>query len=212
MKALILILLIASFVLPAQAQTPASIPDDGSVANPVDSAQAGTAADAAPAPPQAHPVATVYSDAYQTRLKIHKYASFITLPLFAAEIGLGESLYNNPNERGAVSAFHGAVAAGIVGLFGVNTVTGAWNMFGEEGRQDTNNRKLKLVHGILMMAADAGFVATIPLAPHQNRTPTVGGPTIVVDVNQNRALHRDVAFGSIGVGPIGYLIMLFGHH
>ena len=51
--------------------------------------------------PQVHPVATTYSDAYQTRLKIHKYASYVTLPLFAAEVALGESLYKNPTQTGA---------------------------------------------------------------------------------------------------------------
>jgi hypothetical protein len=210
-KALTVVLILALFVIPAQAQSPSSTVDDRSAANIADPAQPDQAADPAPAP-QAHPVATVYSDAYQTRLKIHKYASFATLPLFATEIGLGQSLYNNPNERGAVSAFHGAVAVGIVGLFAVNTVTGAWNLWGQEGKQDADNRKLKVVHGVLMMAAGGGFVATVALAPKNNRTPVPGGPITVVDVNHNRAAHRDVALASIGVGTVGYLIMLFGHH
>jgi hypothetical protein len=198
-KALTIVLTILLFAMAAQAQTTAAASDDS------------TTADPAPAP-QTHPVATVYSDAYQMRLKIHKYASYATLPLFAAAIGLGQSLYNNPNERGAVSTFHGIAAGGIVGLFGVNTVTGAWNLWGQEGRQDTTNRNLKMAHGILMIAADAGFVATIALAPHQNRTDVSPFPTTVIDVNHNRAAHRDVAFASVGVGTIGYLIMLFGHH
>src|SRR5262245_60693951 len=67
--------------------------------------------------PQAHPAAIPYSDAYQTRLKIHKYASYATLPLFATQLALGQSLYNNPNEGGAKKGLHGAVGAGIVGLF-----------------------------------------------------------------------------------------------
>jgi len=40
-----------------------------------------------------HAAAVEHSDAYQTRAKIHKYASFATLPLFAAEVALGQSLY-----------------------------------------------------------------------------------------------------------------------
>jgi len=36
-----------------------------------------------------HAVAIQPSDAYLTRAKIHKYASFATLPLFAAELALG---------------------------------------------------------------------------------------------------------------------------
>src|SRR5215471_4573871 len=42
----------------------------------------------APQQPTAHPVATTYSEAYEVRLKIHKYASYATLPLFATETAL----------------------------------------------------------------------------------------------------------------------------
>src|SRR5882724_8922795 len=69
-----------------------------------------------------HAAAIEHSDAYQTRAKIHKYASFATLPLFAAELALGQSLNgSNDGKKGA----HALVGAGIVGLCGVNTVTGA---------------------------------------------------------------------------------------
>jgi hypothetical protein len=153
--------------------------------------------------PQAHPGAITYSEAYQTRLKIHKYASFATLPLFAAEVALGESLYNNPGETGSKKGLHAVVGTGIVGLFGVNTVTGAWNMW--EGRHDPNGRKLKLAHGILMMVADAGFAATVFTAPSTHHG--------VVDVIQtNRVAHRDIALGSVAVATVGYLMMLFGGH
>src|SRR5215475_9690514 len=55
--------------------------------------------------PAAHPAATTYSDAYERRLKIHKYASYATLPLFATELALGESLYSNP-DTGARKGAH----------------------------------------------------------------------------------------------------------
>src|SRR3954468_7647355 len=45
------------------------------------------------------PKAIEYSDAYETRAKIHKYASYATLPLFATEVALGQSIYNDPNAR-----------------------------------------------------------------------------------------------------------------
>ncbi len=63
---------------------------------------------------------------------------------------------------------HAAVGIGIVSLFGVNTVTGAWNMWGEEGRQEKDARTLRLVHGLLMMAANAGFVATAATGPNSD--------------------------------------------
>src|ERR1019366_1367116 len=74
-----------------------------------------------------HAAAVEHSDAYLTRKKIHKYASFATLPLFATEFALGQSLYNTPANLGSKRVAHGIVGAGIVGLFAVNTVTGAWN-------------------------------------------------------------------------------------
>src|SRR5581483_8228130 len=48
-------------------------------------------------PQGARPVAIEYSDAHETRAKIHKYASWATLPVMATEIVLGEKLYNDPN-------------------------------------------------------------------------------------------------------------------
>jgi hypothetical protein len=148
-----------------------------------------------------HAAAVEHSDAYQTRAKIHKYASYATLPLFAAEVALGQSL--DGSNDGKKSA-HAVVGAGIGGLFGVNTVTGAWNLFGE-GRRDTEGRTLRLVHGLLMMAADVGFLATTVSAPSTGRN---GALTFEAD----KTTHRNLAIASVSVGTVGYLIMLFGNH
>jgi hypothetical protein len=148
----------------------------------------------------ARPVAVEYSDAYLMRAKIHKFASFATLPLFAAEVALGQSL--DGSNDGKKSA-HAVVGAGIVSLFAVNTVTGAWNLFGE-GRQDKEGRTLRLVHGLLMMAADVGFLATTASAPSNGRN---GAPTF----EANRTTHRNLAIASVSVGTAGYLLMLFGN-
>jgi hypothetical protein len=147
-----------------------------------------------------HPAAVEHSNAYQMRAKIHKYASFATLPLFAAEVALGQSLDgSNDSKKGA----HAVVGAGIVGLFAVNTITGAWNMFGE-GRQDREGRTLRLVHGLLMMAADVGFLATTASAPSTGQN---GALTFEADKNT----HRNLAIASVSVGTVGYLMMLFGN-
>jgi hypothetical protein len=155
-------------------------------------------------PQPLHAAAIEHSDAYQTRAKIHKYASFATLPLFAAEVALGESLYNTPAGTRVNVGAHAAVGAGIVGLFGLNTVTGAWNLFGE-GWQDKDGRTLRVVHGLLMMAADVGFLATEATGPKSGGQ---GALTFETD----KATHRNIAFTSIGVATAGYLIMLFGNH
>jgi len=152
-----------------------------------------------------HAAALQHSEAYETRAKIHKYASYATLPLFAGELALGQSLFNSSTTGGGNKGLHSAVGAGIIGLFGVNTVTGAWNMFGE-GWQEQPGRTLRLVHGLLMMAADAGFVATWALAPHGDKFGTSS------TFDHDKRIHRDTAVASIGVGTAGYLVMLLANH
>ena len=145
------------------------------------------------------PVAIEYSDAHETRAKIHKYASWATLPLMATEFALGEKLYNDTNsETDSLRGLHGAVGAGLITLFGVNSVTGVWNLL--ESNQAPGHKK-RLVHGLMMLAAEGGFVAAAATAPGHSRNPLVA-------INTNKATHRDIAFVSIGVGTAGYLLML----
>jgi hypothetical protein len=154
----------------------------------------------APAP---RPVAFEYSDGYSTRLKIHKWASFATLPLFATQVVLGQKLYNG-DASDSVRSAHTAVAVGTGVLFGVNTVTGVWNMV--EGRKDPNRKTKVKVHGILMLLADAGFAATGFLAPeteYENGFESTSGVS--------RSTHRAIALSSMGVATIAYLVMLLGH-
>lgn len=154
------------------------------------------------------PPATVidYSDAYRTRAKIHKIASFTTLPLFAAEAVVGQKLYNarmNFEDTSTLKTTHLALATGIGGLFGVNTVTGVWNLV--ESRHDPNHRTIKWVHGLLMLGADAGFLATAATGPGDHER-FFGGDS------NGASTHRAMAFTSISAATAGYLIMLFGSH
>jgi hypothetical protein len=157
------------------------------------------------APVQPRPMAFEYSDGYRTRLKIHKYASFATLPLFVAQYAVGQKLYNGNASDGTRSA-HTALAAGTAVLFGVNTVTGVWNL--TESRKDPSHRTKRTVHGILMLVADAGFVATGMLAPESEGGGEGGEGG---EGGGNRSTHRSVALASMGVATVAYLIMLFGH-
>jgi hypothetical protein len=151
--------------------------------------------------------AFVYSDAYHTRAKIHRYASFATLPLFAAEGFVGQSLYTNPTQ-GKKSA-HLAIATGIGTLFGVNAVTGVWNMI--DARKDPNGHTKRTIHGILMLAASGGFFATAATGPHSDLgEPGRDGGGGGDGGGGNRSLHRGIAFTSIGLATASYLIMLFG--
>jgi hypothetical protein len=146
-----------------------------------------------------HAAAVTHSDAYLMRAKIHRLASWATLPLFASQLALGAAIYDG--DSGWKKGAHGVVGAGIVGLFGLNTATGVWNLFGESWND--SGRGMRLVHGLLMMAADAGFVATSMSTPSEHR-----GLNFVAD----RDTHRNLAITSIGLGTAGYLIMLIGNH
>ena len=161
----------------------------------------------APAAGQSAPVhagAVTYSDGYLLRAKIHKYSSFATLPLFATEYALGQSIYNDPSGTETKKGLHVAVGTGIISLFGVNAVTGVWNML--EDRHNPQGHKLRLVHGILMLTANAGFLATAATGPHGE-----GRRFSASTSSSSRSLHRNLALGSMGVGTIGYSLMLFGH-
>ena len=141
------------------------------------------------------PRAVVYSDAYGTRLTIHRYASYATLPVFAAEYVLGNKLVH-ARDRGqprpdGVRTAHAAVAVGLGALFAVNTVTGAWNWW--DARHDPNGRARRTVHSVLMLAADAGFAAAGALADNA-RTP-------------HSYKHRNVSLASMGVAIGGGAMM-----
>ena len=145
------------------------------------------------------PKAVTYSNGYATRAKIHKYASIATLPLFVAEAVVGQKLLDErDSESGSLRSMHSGLAAGMGVLFGVNTVTGVWNMW--EDRKNPSGHKKKMIHSILMLAADAGFVATAALAP--------GGDDDESGSSNRASTHQAVAYGSMGVATIGYVYML----
>src|SRR5690242_10448537 len=185
MRLLTLTFLACCFSFPVFAQDDTATPD--SPVSIVENTNQGPTS-AGQQQPASHPTATTYSSGYEVRAKIHKYASFATLPLFATELALGQSLYNDPG--GGKKTAHAIVGAGIGSLFAVNSVTGVWNLL--EGSKDPVGRKRRLTHGILMLAADAGFFATFLNAPGSHE----------LDFNQfndSRSTHRTVAITSIGL-------------
>lgn len=144
--------------------------------------------------------AVEHSDGYYTRLKIHRLASWLTVPLFAAQYLAGRELWNHPDSDGWARDAHGPLAASIAGLFAVNTVTGVWNLV--ESRKDPNGTR-RWVHGLLMIAADAGFVAVGATAPDDDfgENGGTGG-------SSRATTHRDLAIGSMSVALGSYLMML----
>jgi hypothetical protein len=160
-------------------------------------------------PATKRPMAFQYSDGYRTRAKIHRYASFAFLPIFITEGFVGQSLYNNPTE--SKKSAHLALATGMGTLFALNAVTGIWNMM--EARKDPNGRTKRMAHGVLMLIASGGFLATAATAPHSelgDRGQFEGGGGGDGGSGGSRSLHRGLAFTSIGLATASYLIMLFG--
>lgn len=143
------------------------------------------------------PRAIEYSDFYGVRLEIHRVASYATLPLVVGEFALGQSLYNHPPGSSGTLTAHQITALGLAGLFGVNTVTGAWNLW--DGRHDPNDRTRRYIHAALMFISDAGFVAAGASAPGRRRVLT--DPAAATN-------HRTIALTSMGVALVGYGMML----
>lgn len=153
-------------------------------------------ADLSPESPR--PRAVTYSDGYYLRLKIHRIASYATIPLVVSEYFIGDKLYRDgPTGDHSLKDVHELVATGIGGLFVVNTATGVWNLW--ESRHDRNGRTRRWIHAGLMIAADAGFVATGATAPEDHDFAN-GGNT--------GATHRTLAIASMGVALSSYLMML----
>ena len=143
-----------------------------------------------------------YSEGYQTRNKIHHVASYTMLPLFAAQAYLGQHMFNNPADiTPAMQNWHRAMGWGVAGLFGVNTVTGLWNL--TEARKDPNGLARRMIHATLMLVADAGFTASALTRPNST---TPDGLAIYTDKKNQ---HMTLAYASVSVATVGYLIMLF---
>lgn len=157
---------------------------------------------------QQRPVIVDYSDAYYTRLTIHKWASWAMLPLFGLAYYTGQDLYNKgldtPDWERRI---HGPVAASLAGLFALNTITGGWNLW--EGRKDPNGRAWRTTHGVLMLLADAGFAAVGMTAPEHEEASGVFNPgSSLGESGGNAGLHRSLAVGSMAVAVVSWVMML----
>jgi len=117
------------------------------------------------------------------------------VPLFVASFASGSRLFDGKeNAPGWARAIHGPAAGGVATLFAVNTVTGGLNLW--EARKDPEDRTRRTIHGLLMLAADAGFAATGFLAGDAEES------------RSRREAHRAVALSSMGVSLVSYGIML----
>jgi hypothetical protein len=135
------------------------------------------------------------SDAYHTRLKIHKYASYAMLPMFAFEYAAGDQLMKKSASAPSwAKDYHGLVAGGLAALFTINTATGALNWW--ETRHQESGRTWRTAHAALMLLADAGFTVTGQLADQAENS---------ID---KRRLHKTMALTSISIATVSYVMML----
>lgn len=146
------------------------------------------------------------SEWYSRRLTIHRYGSYVMLPLFAAEAVLGTRLLKQKDgvydgtRRVPIDAnlrdTHRAVAYGLGGLFAVNTTTGLWNLW--DARKDGASSRRRTLHVLSMLAADAGFATAGYL-----------GARAVDKRPSDARAHRNVALASVGLATMGVSFMWF---
>lgn len=140
-------------------------------------------------------------DWYNRRLTIHRYTAYAIPPLFVYQYVVGQKLYDGVNGSGEadwVRPAHQTGAALIATAFGVNTVTGLWNLW--EGRAATEGRTIRYVHSITMLGALGGF--------------TYAGAKLSQEAKTNahkRDQHRQVALGSMGLTMASGLLMWLGN-
>lgn len=150
--------------------------------------------------------AVTYSDWYARRLRVHRYGSYAMLPLFVTQYVLGDRLLDQKNAQFAgtrltpiddnLRSRHAIVAGTIGALFVVNTTTGLWNLFAS--RHTVEGRKLRTIHALTMLAADAGFAYTGYL----------GSRTVDRGPAQGRK-HRNLGLVSFSIATGGASLMWF---
>jgi hypothetical protein len=140
-----------------------------------------------------------YSDWYGRRLAIHRTLTWAMIPLFAVSYYTGERLARDGRIGSpyAVRALHPYAATGAAVVFGVNTVTGVWNLW--DARHDPEGRKRRIIHSVLFMIADGGFAYAGSIGKQAR------------DDSAIRSRHRTVALSSMGVSYISMMIMLLGN-
>jgi hypothetical protein len=192
-------------VLTSSPDTVVAVIDDAALPTvaPADSARVQLLVEATADTVRRRPRAVEVSDAYEMRLRIHRYAAYTMIPLFVAQSVAGNQLYvadqSGSPRPGWAQTTHSLGAAGLGTLFTVNTVTGLWNLW--ESRDNEAGRTKRWIHSALLLGSDAGFTwAGIKLASDAKNSSSA------------RDQHRRVSYISMGVALAGYAVMLVGDH
>jgi hypothetical protein len=153
--------------------------------------------DTPPPSPARRVQAVEVSEWYGRRLTLHRRLSYTVIPLFGFQYAAGTQIWDKGDgaptwaRRG-----HRIGAATIGGVFLVNTVTGAWNLW--DSRHVEEGRARRYLHAASMFVADAGFTwAGAVLSEQAERS------------LQKRRLHRTVALSSMALSITSGIIMYF---
>jgi hypothetical protein len=148
------------------------------------------------------PQAVSLSDGYYTRLDIHRYASYATLPLFVLEYVAGQKLLTQGSAAPLwAEKVHKPAAYAVAAIFTVNTVTGLWNL--AEADKVKQGRKRRWWHAALMIAADAGFIYGVSKAPSTAKVDA----RIAAGTRGGWTTHKIATVASMSVATVGYLMM-----
>jgi hypothetical protein len=156
---------------------------------------AAVPSDTPPPAPRPRVKAIEISDWYNRRLTLHRRLSYATIPVFLFQWTAGQQLWEKgPGAPRWARTGHGIGAGTLAGIFTVNTVTGAWNVW--ESRHASEGRGRRTIHALSMLVAGAGFTyAGAVLSEQAERD------------SDKRALHRTVALTSIGITAISGIAM-----
>lgn len=146
--------------------------------------------------PHTRPKIIEVSDWYSRRLTIHRYVFYSTIPVFAVQWAAGQQLLDKSRAAPTwAKTMHRVGATALVGMFTVNTVTGAWNWW--DSRAVTQGRWLRTIHALTMLGVDAAFTYTGATLSNQAETSA-----------QKRHEHVNVALFGMGVTVISGTAML----
>jgi hypothetical protein len=137
------------------------------------------------------------SEWYERRLRIHRYGAYTMIPLFTFQAIAGNQLYIKSGSAPAwARTGHRVGATGLATVFGINTVTGLWNLW--DSRSVPQGRKRRTLHTLLMLASDAGFTyAGVRLSEQAENSA------------DKRREHRAWAYGSMATALTGAGVMVF---
>lgn len=147
--------------------------------------------------PRRRPRSVEVSEWYERRLRIHRYGAYAVIPLFTLQAIAGTQLYDKGDSAPDwAKTTHRVGATGLATVFGVNTVTGLWNLW--DSRSQPKGRARRTVHSLLMLASDAGFTyAGVRLSNQAENSA------------EKRRQHRNLAYISFGTAVVGAGTMIF---